>query len=105
MSILGHRDGKHWHAFFKGLMIANNVNINLSEQCRIADSKANQVLGIIWRNITHQELGPYTQRMSCELSIFKRFPCPVTYIYIGSWMTILLNIVKPPFYLSPYKLC
>ena len=37
-------------------MIAKNVSMNVSEQCRIADSKGNMVLGIIWRNITHTEL-------------------------------------------------
>ena len=32
-----------------------NANMNVSEQCRIAASKGNQVLGMIRRNITYKE--------------------------------------------------
>ena len=32
-----------------------NANMNVSEQCRIAASMGNQVLGIIRRNITYKE--------------------------------------------------
>ena len=32
-----------------------NANMKVSEQCRIAASKGNQVLGIIRRNITYKE--------------------------------------------------
>ena len=32
-----------------------NANMKISEQCRIAASKVNQVLGMIRRNITHKE--------------------------------------------------
>ena len=32
-----------------------NANMKVSEQCRIAASKGNQVLGMIWRNITYKE--------------------------------------------------
>ncbi len=32
-----------------------NANMNVSEQCRIAASKGNQVLGMIHRNITYKE--------------------------------------------------
>ena len=32
-----------------------NANMKVSEQCRIAESKGNQVLGMILRNITYQE--------------------------------------------------
>ena len=32
-----------------------NANVKVSEQCRIAASKGNQVLGMIRRNITHKE--------------------------------------------------
>ena len=30
-------------------------NMKVSEQCRIAASKGNQILGMIWRNITYKE--------------------------------------------------
>ena len=32
-----------------------NANMKVSEQCRIAASKANQVLGMIRRNITYKD--------------------------------------------------
>ena len=32
-----------------------NANMNISEQCRIAASKGNQVLGMIRRNITYKD--------------------------------------------------
>ena len=32
-----------------------NANLNVSEQCRIAASKGNQVLGMIRRNITYKD--------------------------------------------------
>ena len=32
-----------------------NANMKVSEQCRIAGSKGNQVLGMIRRNITYKE--------------------------------------------------
>ena len=34
---------------------AMNANMNVSEQCRIAASKGNQVLGMICRNITYMK--------------------------------------------------
>ena len=37
----------------KELGVTMNANMKVSEQCRIAASKGNQVLGIIRRNITH----------------------------------------------------
>ena len=39
----------------KDLGVTMNVNMNVSEQCRIAASKDNQVLGLIRRNITYKE--------------------------------------------------
>ena len=38
-----------------------NVNMKVSEQCRIAASKGNQVLGMIWRNITYT-VGLYKEK-------------------------------------------
>ena len=37
------------------LEVTTNNNMKVSEQCRIAASKGNQVIGIIRRNITHNE--------------------------------------------------
>ena len=39
----------------KDLGVSMNANMKVSEQCRIAASKGNQVLGMILRNITYKE--------------------------------------------------
>ena len=39
----------------KDLGVTMNANMNISEQCRIAASKGNQILGMIRRNITYKE--------------------------------------------------
>ena len=39
----------------KDLGLTMNANMKVSEQCRIAASKCNQVLGMIRRNITYKE--------------------------------------------------
>ena len=39
----------------KDLGVTMNANMTVSEQCRIAASKGNQVLGMIRRNITYKE--------------------------------------------------
>ncbi len=39
----------------KDLVVTMNANTKVSEQCRIAASKGNQVLGMIRRNITYKE--------------------------------------------------
>ena len=39
----------------KDLGVTMNANMKVSEQCRIAVSKGNQVLGMIRRNITYKE--------------------------------------------------
>ena len=39
----------------KDLGVTMNANMKVSEQCRIAASKGNQVLGMIRRNITNKE--------------------------------------------------
>ena len=41
----------------KDLGLTMNANMKVSEQCRIAASKGNQVLGMIRRNITYKEKG------------------------------------------------
>ena len=39
----------------KDIGVTMNANMKVSEQCRIAASKGNQVLGMIRRNITYKE--------------------------------------------------
>ena len=39
----------------KDLGVTMNANMKVSEQCRIAASKGNQVLGMITRNLTYKE--------------------------------------------------
>ena len=39
----------------KDLGVTMNANMKVSEQCRIAASKSNQVLGMIRRNITYKD--------------------------------------------------
>ena len=39
----------------KYLWVTMNANMKVSEQCRIAESKGNQVLGMIRRNITYED--------------------------------------------------
>ena len=39
----------------KYIGVTMNANMKVSEQCRIAASKGNQVLGMIRRNITYKE--------------------------------------------------
>ena len=39
----------------KDLGVTMNANMKVSEQCRIAASQGNQVLGMIRRNITYKE--------------------------------------------------
>ncbi len=41
----------------KELGVTINANMNVSEQCRIAASKDNHILGMIRRNITYKEPG------------------------------------------------
>ena len=39
----------------KDLGVSMNANMKVSDHCRIAASKANQILGMIRRNITYKE--------------------------------------------------
>ena len=41
----------------KGNVLGGNNEMKVSEQCRIAASKGNQILGMIRRNITYKEKG------------------------------------------------
>ena len=40
----------------KDLGVTMNANMKVSEQCRIAASKGNQVIGMIRRNITYKDI-------------------------------------------------
>ena len=46
----------------KYLRVTMNATIKVSEQCRIAASKGNQVLGMILRNITYKAKSLYWGR-------------------------------------------
>ena len=46
----------------KDLGVTINANMKVSEQCRIAASKGNQILGMIRRNITYKEKGFCTKQ-------------------------------------------
>ena len=62
-----HRAGKYWHDYEMGATIliktveekdvgvTMNANMKVSEQCRIAASKGNQVIGAIRRIMIYQE--------------------------------------------------
>ena len=39
----------------KDLGVTVSADIKISKQCSIAASKGNQILGLIWRNITYKE--------------------------------------------------
>ena len=43
----------------KDLGVTISADMNVSEQCCIAASKGNQILGSIWRNITYKEKANY----------------------------------------------
>ena len=56
----------------KDLGVTMNANMKVSEQCRIAASKGNQVLGMIRRNITYKDksiIVPQIVRPHLEYSI------------------------------------
>ena len=51
----------------KDLVVTSNANMKVSEQCRIAASKGNQVLGMIRRNIICKEKSLKIQRRATKL--------------------------------------
>ena len=55
----------------KYLGVSMNANMKVSEQCRIAASKGNQVLGMIRRNITY---GSFRVRSTNFFAKFARPP-------------------------------
>ena len=62
----------------KDLGVTMNANMNVSEQCRIAASKGNQVLGMIRRNITYKE-------KSLIVPLYKAIVRPHLEYCIQSW--------------------
>ena len=62
----------------KDLGVSMNANMKVSEQCRIAASKGNQVLGMIRRNITYKE-------KSLILPLYKAIVRPHLEYCIKAW--------------------
>ena len=62
----------------KYLRVTMNANMKVSEQCRIAASKGNQVLGMIRRNITYKE-------KSLIIPLYKAIVIPHLEYCIQAW--------------------
>ena len=95
----------------KDLGVTMNANMKVSEQCRIAASKGNQVLGMIRRNITIKE-------KSLIVPLYKAIVRPHLEYCIQAWnphprkdisrvyTTIVLTRVKyNPGYFNPRYIC
>ena len=63
----------------KDLGVTMNANMKVSEQCRIAASKVNQVLGMIRRNIT------YYKEKSLIIPLYKAIGSPHLGYCIQAW--------------------
>ena len=72
----------------KDLGVTMNVNMKVSEQCRIAASKGNQVLGMIRRNITYKE-------KSLIVSLYKAIVRPHLEYCIQAWSPYLRKDIDP----------
>ena len=55
-----------------------NANMKVSEQCKIAASKGNQVLGMIQRNVTYKE-------NNLIVPLYKTIVRPHLEYYIQTW--------------------
>ena len=66
----------------KGLGVTMNANMKVPEQCRIAASKGNQVLGMIRRNITYKE-------KSLIVPLYKAIVRPHLEYCIQAWRSCL----------------
>ena len=62
--------------------VSMNANMKVSEQCRIAASKDNQILGMIRRNITYKE-------NSLIVPLYKAIVRPHFEYYIQAWSPYL----------------
>ena len=67
----------------KDLGVTMNANMKVSEQCRIAASKGNQVLGMIRRNIT------YYKEKSLIVPFYKSIVRPQLQYCIQAWSPYL----------------
>ena len=67
----------------KDLGVSMNANMKVSEQCRIAASKGNQVLGMIRRNIT------YYKEKSLIVPLYKAIVRPHLEYCIQAWSPYL----------------
>ena len=70
----------------KDLGVTMNANMKVSEQCRIAASKGNQVLGMIRRNITYKE-------KSLIIPLYKAIVRPHLEYCIQAWNPHLMKDV------------
>ena len=70
----------------KDLGVTMNANMKVSEQCRIAASKGNQVLGMIRRNITYKD-----KRLI--VSLYKAIVRPHLEYYIQAWSPYLRKYI------------
>ena len=68
----------------KDLWVTMNANMKVSEQCRIAASKGNQVLGMIRRNITYKE-------KSLIIPLYKAIVIPHLEYCIQAWNPYLMT--------------
>ena len=77
----------------KDLGVTMNANIKVSEQCRIAASKDNQVIGMIRRNVTYQD-------NSLIVSLYKAIVrCHLEYC-IQEWSTYLRKYIYKAYMLE-----
>ena len=70
----------------KYLGVTMNANMKVSEQCRIAASKGNQVLGMIRRNITYKE-------KSLIIPLYKAIVRPLLEYCIHAWSPYLRKYI------------
>ena len=75
----------------KDLGVTFSADMKVSEQCRIAASKGNQVLALIRRTITG---GLHIDEKFFCLSINQWLPCPLAIWNLLFGMAVLLNLVK-----------
>ena len=70
----------------KDLGVSMNANMKVSEQCRIAASKGNQVIGMIRRNTTYKE-------NSVIVPLYKAIVRPHLEYYIQAWSPYLRKYI------------
>ena len=73
----------------KDLGVSINANMKVSEQCRIAAFKGNQILGMIRRNITYKE-------KSLNVPLYKAIVRPHLEYCIQAWIPYLRKDIYMP---------